>query len=232
MTIVSINFKIKARKGVEIIKGGMQMAKDKTTKRKPQQRTIESREKINQAAWKLFCEKGYYNTNTKEIAKCAGISVGNFYNYYKDKGEVYYELLQQYIQGTLDGMSELSRTMIQEKDSRGAFAEYVQMQLGREDDTGRLFDDCTAIIADSEELQEMFAQCNQKMCEMVEYTLRNTEGVVQRGDYGVMARMLFQMVDMISRDVVATRGTDLFEEYTRQLVNVVVNYIFGETIAK
>ena len=34
-------------------------------------------------------EKGYYYTNTKEIVKRAGISIGNFYNYFKDKKRLY-----------------------------------------------------------------------------------------------------------------------------------------------
>lgn len=34
-----------------------------------QKRSIEKKEKIIQAGFELICEKGYYNTNTAEIAK-------------------------------------------------------------------------------------------------------------------------------------------------------------------
>ena len=41
-----------------------------------QKRSIEKKRKIVMAGFQLFCEKGYYNTNTAEIAKYAGVSTG------------------------------------------------------------------------------------------------------------------------------------------------------------
>ena len=41
-----------------------------------QKRSIEKKEKIIQAGFELICDKGYYNTNTAEIAKSAGVSTG------------------------------------------------------------------------------------------------------------------------------------------------------------
>ena len=41
-----------------------------------QKRSIEKKEKIIKAGFELICEKGYYNTNTAEIAKAAGIELG------------------------------------------------------------------------------------------------------------------------------------------------------------
>ena len=43
-----------------------------------QKRSIEKRQKIVKAGFDLFCEKGYYKTNTAEIAKYAGVSTGVF----------------------------------------------------------------------------------------------------------------------------------------------------------
>lgn len=65
--------------------------------RKPQQkRSRLMTEKIVSTALKLFCEKGYYNTTTNEIAKEAGISIGSLYSYYKDKDTIFLEILNRY----------------------------------------------------------------------------------------------------------------------------------------
>ena len=48
-----------------------------------QKRSIEKREKIIKAGFDLFCEKGYYKTNTAEIAKYAGVSTGALYSYFE-----------------------------------------------------------------------------------------------------------------------------------------------------
>ena len=57
--------------------------------RKPkQQRAIEKKEKIIEAGFNLICKNGYYNTNTAEIAKEAGVSTGIVYQYFKDKYDI------------------------------------------------------------------------------------------------------------------------------------------------
>ena len=53
-----------------------------------QQRAIEKKERIVSAGLELFCEKGYYNTNTAEIAKRAGVSTGIVYSYFKNKNDI------------------------------------------------------------------------------------------------------------------------------------------------
>ena len=65
--------------------------------RKPiQKRSIEKKEKIIKAGFELICKKGYYNTNTAEIAKVAGVSTGIVYQYFKDKHDILVEGIKRY----------------------------------------------------------------------------------------------------------------------------------------
>lgn len=69
------------------------------TVRKPQQqRSIDKRNKIIQAGYKLFAKNGYFNTNTAEIAKQAGVSTGLVYGYFRDKRDILVEVLDIYIE--------------------------------------------------------------------------------------------------------------------------------------
>ena len=61
-----------------------------------QKRSIEKKEKIIKAGFDLICEKGYYNTNTAEIAKAAGVSTGIVYQYFKDKHDILVEGIKKY----------------------------------------------------------------------------------------------------------------------------------------
>ena len=61
-----------------------------------QQRAIEKKEKIIEAGFNLICKNGYYNTNTAEIAKSAGVSTGIVYQYFKDKYDILIEGLEIY----------------------------------------------------------------------------------------------------------------------------------------
>ncbi len=76
--------------------------------RKPKQtRSIQTKEKILDAALELFCEKGYYKTTTNEIAQRAGVSIGSLYSYFKDKDTVFLEILEKYHQKFNNAKSEL-----------------------------------------------------------------------------------------------------------------------------
>ena len=61
-----------------------------------QKRSIEKKEKIIQYGFELICQKGYYNTNTAEIAKAAGVSTGIVYQYFKDKHDILLEGIKRY----------------------------------------------------------------------------------------------------------------------------------------
>ena len=61
-----------------------------------QKRSTEKKGKIIESGFELICEKGYYNTNTAEIAKNAGVSTGIVYQYFKDKHDILIEALKKY----------------------------------------------------------------------------------------------------------------------------------------
>ncbi len=67
-----------------------------------QQRSIEKKNKIIQAGYELFAEKGYFNTNTAEIAKRAGVSTGIVYGYFHDKRDILLDVLDIYIKDVFD----------------------------------------------------------------------------------------------------------------------------------
>ena len=76
--------------------------------RKPKQlRSINTKEKILEVAFSLFCKKGYYNTTTNEIAKQAEVSIGSLYSYYKDKDTILLEILELYNQQFITAKEEV-----------------------------------------------------------------------------------------------------------------------------
>jgi AcrR family transcriptional regulator len=70
----------------------------KKTVREPQQkRSIDKKDKIIEAGYALICERGYYKTTTPEVAKEAGVSIGCFYSYFKDKTDLFMAVLDRYM---------------------------------------------------------------------------------------------------------------------------------------
>lgn len=196
--------------------------------KKIQKRTIESREKIITAAYQLFGDRGYYNTNTKEIAQNAGVSVGNFYNYYKDKSDLYCDLAGRYVEQSWKALSKLSKTMREAEHPEEVFVAYVDAQMNRAGKAGRLFEDSHIVMKDNAHLKELLDNENQKIVDTLEHTLRNSKGIQKRGSYPVMARMLVVMVNEISKDVMRTKGTEMYQEYLDEMIAVILEYVFGK----
>lgn len=74
-----------------------------------QKRSIEKKQKIIQAGFELICKKGYYNTNTAEISKAAGVSTGIVYNYFKDKHDILIEGIKIYANDIFYPMLNISQ---------------------------------------------------------------------------------------------------------------------------
>ncbi len=58
------------------------------------------------AAMRLFSEKGFHRTNTKEIAREAGVATGSFYAYFKNKKSVFLAIYQGVSHKQLGGFEE------------------------------------------------------------------------------------------------------------------------------
>ncbi len=70
---------------------------DNSIREPRQDRAIKKKEAIINAAYKVFSEVGYYNTNTADIAKAAGVSTGIVYSYFKDKRDILFYVIKIYI---------------------------------------------------------------------------------------------------------------------------------------
>ncbi len=76
-------------------------------------RNIEDR--IFFSAKELFSEKGYEQVNMKEIAKRADMAVGTLYNYFSNKNELYFSVLEKSWNSTLMKLNALQKGDIDNK---------------------------------------------------------------------------------------------------------------------
>ncbi|MBC2714060.1 MAG: TetR/AcrR family transcriptional regulator [Desulfobacteraceae bacterium] len=62
-----------------------------------QQRSIQTKKRIVNAGFHLYAQKGIHGTNSKEIAEKAGVSIGSFYSYFKNKKTLLLEILEDFL---------------------------------------------------------------------------------------------------------------------------------------
>lgn len=78
------------------------MKENKKTRIPKQQRSIENKKQIIEAAIELFEINGFENTNSKEIASKAGVSTGTFYCYFEDKTDLLLEIVKIHKEQQID----------------------------------------------------------------------------------------------------------------------------------
>ena len=92
------------------------MENDKTVRQPRQSRSIQTKEKILDSAYTLFCKKGYYKTTTNEIARIAGVSIGSLYSYFNDKDTILLEILDRYNNSFMQVHNNLNLNMNEYKN--------------------------------------------------------------------------------------------------------------------
>ena len=193
--------------------------------RVPQQkRGIETRNRIIEAARTLFSRDGYHGTNAKEITAEAGVSVGSFYAYFKDKKELFMELshghMKKEILAMLDRIKELPSEKVGKKET---VRHMIQVIADTHDLSPELYRETEAlkytdpdILAFHEEINAYFQERFINFLEMFKERLRITDmeaaakvvacsvqetiHSVRLFDTGIgEARMIDALADMIHR---------------------------------
>ena len=91
-----------------------------------QKRSIEKKEKIIESGFELICDKGYYNTNTAEIAKKARVSTGIVYQYFKDKHDIFIAGLQKYADSIFYPMLNISNRNFSKEEFSEIIKDMIQ----------------------------------------------------------------------------------------------------------
>lgn len=94
-----------------------------------QVRAFNTKEKIIDTAYNLFCQKGYYKATSIEISKTAGVSIGCFYSYFKDKDAVFFEILDLYNKDFFKIIDEISSMPDLYKENKEEWLLFIMKKL-------------------------------------------------------------------------------------------------------
>ena len=198
------------------------------SERKIQQRTVESRKKLLKAAYDIFTQEGYYNTNTKEIVKRAGISTGSFYNYYKDKGDIYCALLEEYAEGSEAAMKELIDRLNVAEDRascRQFLFSWLAPLLERSVENRKFFEDAVVISRENVKIGSLLSGLEEKMIgQLTGYLKSRGTGIEE--EYPVRARMIYVITEHVAGDISRVTDTGQKEVYIRLFVDEILHYIY------
>ena len=129
---------------------------DENIREPKQKRAIEKKEKIIDAGFELICENGYYNTNTAEIAKKAGVSTGIVYQYFKDKYSIFMAGLEKNGEDIFFPMLKLDSKKIDKNNFEITMKEMIQKYIKNHKMSKTAHEEITSMIHSNPDVAKYF----------------------------------------------------------------------------
>ncbi len=138
-------------------RGGAKRAKPKRAAKaapQPKRRGGDKRDRILEAAVKVFARSGFHATRVSEVAKAAGVADGTIYLYFKSKEELLVSLFEDRIERLLTFMRE---ELPKKPNAPAKLRAVIDMQLGLLEHERELAEVITVILRQSTRLMKEFA---------------------------------------------------------------------------
>ena len=122
------------------------MKKSRIVSQFKQARSINTKEKIIDAATRYFCENGFYTASIRKLAQAANISIGSFYFYFKDKDELFLEVMRMQNDRFISGATEaFHMTEIYHEDKKKWLRAFFVNLLNAHENLGKMRNELKAL---------------------------------------------------------------------------------------
>ena len=131
------------------------------------QTSIEKKQKIIDAGLKLFSEKGYYNTNTAEIAKTAGVSTGIVYQYFRDKKDILIYAVKIYFDKIFEPIESKLKTITHISDLDQMLKELITTAIEAHKKYSIAHEEMIAMSHLDEDVHNLFIESEHKIIDRI-----------------------------------------------------------------
>ena len=192
-----------------------------------QKRSIEKKEKIIKYGFELICKKGYYNTNTAEIAKAAGVSTGIVYSYFNDKHDILLEGLKRYANNifypNIDFINDITIT----KDNLSEIVKKIISQFVKDHKLSQsAHQEITAMMHSDNEVAKFFHENEIEMTNVIVDLLKKNGFLYD--DLKERTHIIIGLIDNICHEIVYHKHKDINYDImtdivTNEIVHILIN---------
>lgn len=193
--------------------------------RKPiQKRSIETKEKIIEAGFNLICEKGYYNTNTAEIAKSAGVSTGIVYQYFRDKHDILIEGIQKFSKDIFYPMLNIEHEKFTKSDLRELLKNMIDKFIKKHKLSQSAHEEITAMTHSDKEIADFFQKNEIYMTKNISNLLIengfNKENLLEK------VHIALNLIDDLCHEIVYHKHEELnYDIMTENVIDLIVDLL-------
>ncbi|KDR96547.1 transcriptional regulator, TetR family [Peptoclostridium litorale DSM 5388] len=189
-----------------------------------QKRAIEKRLRLIKSAKKVFNDKGYHNTHIKDITGEAGISTGLFYKYFKDKDDIYIEVVRLLIEKEMEVVLDFKNRMAEDIDKKQAIRNYIESRL--EFITyKRVMEEFNVLMNENEQIKGFFEDVKKDYLNIIKEILRRIWVGADDSTLHVGAMLVWRTIYINIVEIAGMADEDLKKEYIDNLTDIICKYI-------
>lgn len=189
-----------------------------------QKRSIAKKEKIIKSGFELICDKGYYNTNTAEIAKVAGVSTGIVYQYFKDKHDILIAGLNLYCDSIFFPILAIPEDGIDKKDFKKVLKDIISKFIEDHKLSKQAHEEIIAMVHSDKDVSKLFYEAEMKMTNKLAAFLKNSN--IECTNINEKAHIAVHLIDDLCHEVVYHKHDDMDYAEMIEIVIEIINNMF------
>ena len=193
-----------------------------------QQRAIEKKEKIIDAGFNLICKNGYYNTNTAEIAKEAGVSTGIVYQYFKDKYDILIEGLEKYADDIFFPMPKDDTYTFNKKNFDILIKNMINYYIKNHNISNIAHEEITAMIHSDRKVADFYYKRELEMTNSITDILINN-GFKDNNLYEKV-HIMMGLIDNLCHEIIYHKHNDMNYDVMTNLVTENIKNLFKDDL--
>lgn len=190
-----------------------------------QKRSIEKRNKIIEKGFKLMCEKGYYNTNTTEIAKYADVSTGIIYQYFNDKKDIFLEGVKNYSDSILYPMINILEEKNMDINNLDKIIEdVIDKFITKHTISKKAHEELMAMSHLDEDISNIFKESEIEMTEKIVSLLKENNIILENEEEKV--HIIIGIVDNLCHEIVYHNHKKLnYDIMKKEVIKIILNIL-------
>ena len=191
-----------------------------------QQRAIEKKEKIIKAGFELICKNGYYNTNTKEIAKKASVSTGIVYQYFKDKYDILIIGLEKYGDNIFFPMIKNENIKFKKEDFDKVLRDMIDFYINNHKVSNIAHEEIMSMVHSDKKVAQYYYKRELEITNSIKKVLMNNDF----NDHNLYEKVhiMIGLIDNLCHEIIYHKHINMDYTIMTNLVIENINFLFKE----
>lgn len=180
--------------------------------------------KLYNAGLKVFQEKGYHNTDIRTVCKEAGVSLGSFYNYYKDKKSLYLIIFEdEYRRLTKQLIKSIKLILENDNDAKTNTKSIVQKHFENHEKTLLFYVETNVLKLQDDDILSLKSKLETEAIDTIKEVLKDLLSKEIDLKYGFP--IIFGLVENSLRYIL-DKPKDVQEKTVIEISKIIFNYLF------